>query len=305
MTESGMLIPEGPVEEEAKGMVESQLMQYLMLSVLNPWARLGERWTGLWNRPEYGQLAAISAMTMRGIDVIKEVSNEPESKKWVVTSMMARGISLARLSCIAMATGSFSDTLSNYRMLLERELTLKHIGNNNEYENFHKSHFAELYQRANKGLNSKNLRKTYPKREEENSKRTMTLIRKEHFNNKPPKSPENYWKRPKIEDMVKEDEKDLEEMIRRLYDLGSQSVHPRARDMIQPEESDIPPEVIIPLIVTTLGQLSRFGLSQFAESSRLAERIEEIIVRQTISPSILEMLIAMQEEHDFYDVDSL
>lgn len=292
-TENGLLIPKGHVEEEAEGMVGSQMMQYLMLSVLNPWTRHDERWKGLWNRPEYGQLALISAITMQGIDMIREGEHEPISKRWAATSMMARGISLARLCCVSIATGSFSDALSNYRMLLERELTLRYIEERNEYENFQKSYFAELYQRANKGLNSKKLRETYHRKEEENSKEMMRIIKEMHFNNKPPKLPGSYWERPRIEDMVEEN---MEEMIRRLYDLGSQNVHPQVRDMVQPEESDIPPEVIIPLVVTTVGRLSNFGLSLFAESSRLAEKIDEIVARQTTSDSILEMLIAIQEE---------
>ena len=60
----------------------------------------------------------------------------------------------------------------------------------------------------------------------------------------------------------------------RVYDLGNRSVHPQLMDMLQPEDSDISPEVLRGLILTTLASTSIFGLSRFKESSPLSNEIE-------------------------------
>ena len=91
------------MEEQLAGMVESPMMEYLMLNVVfNPWALDEENWKTVWHSPVYAQLALISDLTMRGITLIQEADHVPESKGWTVTSMMARGVSLARLSCLSL-----------------------------------------------------------------------------------------------------------------------------------------------------------------------------------------------------------
>ena len=264
------------------------MMQFLMLSVLNSWAFDEEHWKASWNSPVYGQLALISDVTMQGITLIQKADHIAQSKGWAVTSVMARGVSLARLSCISMACGSFSDAFSNYRMLLEREMILKYIEAKNQYEAFAQAFYAETYHRAGQGLNDGDLRKGYSQAELQNSKTMMEIIRKTYFDNKPPKASGAYWRRPKFEDLV---DKNMGKAALRVYDLGSQSVHPQLRDMIQPEDPDIAPEVVMNLIVTTLGDLAGFGLSLFAESRPLTDKIEMLVLQPPSDASILDMLI--------------
>ena len=255
-TRSGIYIPQNQeMDQQAVGMVESPMMQYLMLNIFNSWAFDEENWKTVWNSPIYTQLALISDLTMRGITLIQEADDVSQSKRWAVTSMMARGVSLARLSCLSLALGSFSDAFSNYRMLLEREMTLKYLEANDQYEAFAKAFYSEAYHRASKGLNDGDLRKNYSQNDLEESKKTMALIRAKYFGNEPPKAPGAYWTRPKTEELA---DKSVRKEELRAYDLGSRSVHPQLRDMVQPEEADIAPEALMDLIVTTLGGVSIF-----------------------------------------------
>ena len=284
-SQSGIYIPrEQGMEEQLAGMVESPMMQYLMLNVFNSWALDEENWETVWHSPVYAKLAGISDLTMRGITAIQKDAHVSESKGWTVTSMMARGVSLARLSCISLALGSFSDAFSNFRMLLEREMTLKYLEANNQYEAFAQAFYADVYHRAGKGLNDGDLRKGYSHDDLEKSKNMMKLIRTKYFDNKPPKAPGSYWRLPRFDELVAETER---KEAQRVYDLGSRNVHPQLRDMLQPEESDIAPEALMDLIVATVGDLSMFGSSRFAESSSLAAKVEEIILQPPSGTSIL------------------
>ena len=270
-------------------MMESPLMQYLLMNVFNSWAVDEENWKTVWNSPKYTQLALISDLTMQGITLIHQADDVAQSKGWAVTSMMARGVSLARLSCLSLALGSFSDAFANYRMLLEREMTLRHIETNNQYEAFAKAFYSEVYHRAGKGLNDFDLRNTYSKCDLEASKKMMGLIRAKYFENKSPKAHGSYWERPKIEELA-DNTGHIAEL--RVYDLGSRSVHPQLRDMVQPEESDIPPELLMELIVITLGGLSKFGLSLFPDSYELSVKIEKIVLQPPSGTSIPELIKA-------------
>ena len=287
---SGIYIPQNQeMENPLVGMVESPLMQYLLIIVFNSWVFDEGNWKTAWNSPIYAQLAVISDITMQGITLIQQADDVAQSKGWTVTSMMARGVSLARLSCLSLALGSFSDGFSNYRMLLEREMTLKYLETNYQYEAFAKAFYSEIYHRAGKGLNDGDLRSDYSQNDLEASKNMMELIRTKYFNNKSPKVPGAYWKRPTTEELV---DKTVRKEALRVYDLGNRSVHPQLRDMVQPGESDIPPELLMDLIVMTLGDLSMFGLSLFADSYALAGKIEKIILQPPSGTSIPDMVQA-------------
>ena len=286
------------MEDPIKEMVESPMMEYLMLNVFNAWAVNEGNHRTAWNSPVYAQLALVQETTMRGIDLIQQADYVSQSKGWAVTSMLARGVSLTRLSCLSLAMGSFSDAFSNYRMLFERELILRYLEANNEYEDFAKAFYADIYHRAGKGIDDEQLRKGYTSSDLDNSKKTMELIRKKWFNNKAPNNPGHYWKFPHTQqladELAKGTDSDPDEVMRkaavRIYNLGSQNVHPQLRDMIQPEESDISAEDMRSLILTTLGSIAMFGLSLFEESSSLVSKIEEIIAHPPSGISIFEML---------------
>ena len=275
------------MEERIKAMVESSMMQFLTLNIFNAWTYDEENYETTWNSTIYAQIALIQDVTMQGIELIQQGSNLSQSKGWTVTSMLARGVALARISCLSLALGSFSDALSNYRMLLEREMTIRYIDAMNQYDLFAKAYYSEIYQRINRGLNDKSLRRTYSRSKLNEHKELMALLRREYFDNKPPGSPGDYWPRPNIEELTKQYAESIGSKAdgaiytgaRRAYDLGSRSVHPKLKDMIQPEDTDITLEDLQGLILVTLAGLSIFGLSLFEESSPLAHKVEEIILQ--------------------------
>ena len=212
--------------------------------------------------------------------------------------MLARGVSLARLSCLSLDTGSFSDACSNFRMLLDREMTIRHLEAHNQYEDFAKAFYAEIYHRAGEGLNDTQLRKGYTSSDLEESKQIMELIRTKYFESKAPKKPGYYWKRPPTQQLADKcskgiasgsDDATLKQTMR-VYDLGNGSVHPRLRDMIQPEDSGISAEDLKSLILVTLGGLATFGLSLFEESAPLVGKIEQVILQPPSGTSLLDIL---------------
>ena len=297
---NGLYVPDPnlEVEEPIKEMVESPMMQYLMLNVFNAWAVNEGNHRTAWHSPVYAQLLLIQATTMQGIDLIQKSDDVTQSKGWTVTSMLARGVSLARLSCLSLDTGSFSDACSNFRMLLDREMTIKYLEAHNQYEDFAKAFYAEIYHRAGEGLNDTQLRKGYTPSDFEESKQIMELIRTKYFDSKAPKKPGYYWKRPPTQQLAdtfskgiasRSDDATLKQTMR-VYDLGNGSVHPRLRDMIQPEESGISAEDLKGLILVTLGSLATFGLSLFEESAPLVGKIEQVILHPPSGTSLLDIL---------------
>ena len=297
--ESGLYVPDLglEVEDRIKEMVESPMIQYIMLNVFNAWAVNEGNHRTAWNSPVYAQLLVVQAKTMQGIDLINKSDDVPQSKGWAVTSMLARGVSLARLSCLALDMGSFSDAFSNYRMLLDREMTIRYLEARNQYEDFAKALYAGIYHRAGEGLNDKRLRKGLTPSALKDSKQTMALIRTEYFDNKAPKKPGHYWKPPHTQQLADEIAKGIasgsddatQKQTMRVYDLGNGSVHPQLRDMIQPEESDISAEDLRSLILVTMGGIAMFGLSLFEDSYPLVGEIEHVMLRPPSGTSLLEM----------------
>lgn len=275
------------LHQKMEAMVASPMMQFLLISTVNAWVLDEENWTTAWNFPAYTRLALIQNLAMSGITSIQSAADIPQSKGWTVTSIMARGVCIARLSYFALACGSFSDAFSNYRMLLDRELVLKHLDANKQYDAFAKAFYAEIYHRAGKGLSDEQLRSGYSHDQIEQSKQTMALIRTKYFDGKAPNAPGHYWKRPRSEDLAAEyanvdapqSESARREVILRVYDLGNQNVHPQLRDMLQPEESDLTYEDMLNIVLVTLADLMEFGLSRFEASSALTGRVQEIMTQ--------------------------
>ena len=297
--ESGLYVPGLGlgVESQIKEMIESPMIEYIMLNVFNAWAVNKENHKTAWHSPVYAQLLLVQATTMQGIDLIKKSDDVPQSKGWAVTSMLARGVSLARLSCLSLDMGSFSDACSNYRMLLDRDMTIRYLEAHNQYEDFAKAFYAGIYHRAGEGLNDKQLRKGLTPSNSKDSKQSMELIRRKYFDNKAPKKPGHYWKPPHTQHLADEIAKGvasgsddaMQKQTMRAYDLGNGSVHPQLRDMIQPEESDISAEDLRNLILVTLGRLAMFGLSLFEVSYPLVSKIEQVILQTPSDTSLLDM----------------
>ncbi len=283
---SGLYLPfTGPVTaDDLKEMVESPLMQFLIRNVFNDWALDSGNYKTAWKSPIYSHLSLVQDTTMQGIYLIQGANDVPQSKGWAVNSMLARAVSLARFACLSLALGSLSDAFANYRMLIEREMTLVYLDEKGEYQEFAQAFYSEIYQRANKGLNATELRASFTAEELENSKDIMGLIRTKYFDGYAPKSPGHYWTRPTSELLADvfasktssgPDDPSYRRMMLRVYDIGNRSVHPQLRDMLHPEDSDISPEVLRGLILTTLASTSIFGLSRFRESSHLSKEIEK------------------------------
>lgn len=298
---SGLYVPSTTsprADDLPKEMVESPMIQYIILNVFNAWAVNEGNHRTAWNSPVYAQLLLVQQITMHGVDLIQKANDVPHSKRQAVTSMLARGVSLARLSCLSLDMGSFSDACSNLRMLLDREMTIRYIEAHDEYDDFAKAFYAETYHRVNDGLNDEQLRRGYSSSGLDEAKQIMEFIRSQHFDNKAPKKPGSYWKRPQTQQLTDEFTKRIswgsDEATRKstmgVYDLGNGSVHPRLMDVIQPEESDIAPEDLRSLILITLGGLAMFGLALFEESSSLVGRIEQVILQPPSVTSLLDMV---------------
>jgi hypothetical protein len=258
------------------------MMQYLTMATFSEWAWGEGNWETTWNLPVYSQLAMIQEVTITGIDLIKQCNDLQRSKGWALTSMMVRGINLARMSCLGLATGSFSDTFSSYRMLLDRLITLKYLEANDQYEEFEKFSYADLYHRINSRLNDGELRESYTSSEIKQYREMMALIRTKFFQDSHPRKPQHYWKPPYTNDLVASalanDSGLQQKQTSQVYELGNRSVHPWIRDLIQPEESDIAPQTIMGLILITEADLSTFGLSLHPATAPLADEVRRIVL---------------------------
>lgn len=281
---SGLYIPplQADIEVQMKGMVNSPMMDYLTWSIFSEWAWDEGNWETVWNLPVYSQLAMIQEVTITGVDLIKERNDLPQSKGWAVISMIARGITLARMSCVAMATGSFSDAFSIYRMLLDRLITLKYLDKNDQYEAFANFSYADLYHSLNSRLNDSELRESYSSGEIKAYRDMMALIRDKYFEGRPPRKPQSYWTPPQTKNLVAtafaNDGDRQQKQASQIYELGNRSVHPWVRDLIQPEESDINPQGFMALTMVTAADLSVFGLSRHPVTAPLAGLVERIVL---------------------------
>ena len=279
---SGLYVPPLPnhVAVRLERMVYSPMMEYLMVATLNGCASDEGNWETTWGLPVYSQLAMIQEVTMAGIDLIRERNDLQQSKGWALTGMMARGITLARMSCIALATGSFSDAFANYRMLLDRLITLKYLEENNQYEAFAKYSYAQLFHRVGSQLNDGEFRGNSTSEEVNSQKEWVALIRKEFFEGTSPHKPEHYWKPPYTADLIASalsgDDSPRKKQVSYIYELGNRNVHPWIRDLIQPEESDINSQDLAGLILATAADLSEFGLFLHPATVHLANEVRRI-----------------------------
>ena len=224
----------------------------------------------------------IQEVTTTGIDLIVQCNDLQQSKGWALTSMMARGINLARMSCLGLATGSFSDTFSSFRMLLDRLITLKYLEDNSQYEEFAKFSYADLYHQINSRLNDGEPRESYTSGEIKHYREMMALIRKKFFQDSPPRKPQSYWKPPYTAGLVASalaDDGGLQQkQTLPVYELGNRSVHPWVRDLIQPEDSDITSQDLMRLILITAVDLSVFGLSLHPATAPLTDEVKRIVL---------------------------
>ena len=143
---SGLFTPSDPrslTDVLAGRSTEVPLFQFLLRNLTTEWSmNNGET---VWNSPIYDDVSNVWSVTIEGIDVLKAEGFGNTVKGIIVSQMMARGLSLARTACWAMAFGSPMDALACYRMIYDRALTLQFLDKNDQYQEFEKYCWAEAY----------------------------------------------------------------------------------------------------------------------------------------------------------------
>jgi len=113
---------------------DAPVFRFLLGNLTTEWSM--KNWETVWNSPIYDDVSNVWSVTMEGIDILKAEGFANTSKGIVVSQMMARGLSLARTACWAMAVGSPMDALACYRMIYDRALTLQFLDQNDQYQEF-------------------------------------------------------------------------------------------------------------------------------------------------------------------------
>ena len=139
---------------------------------------------------------------MEGIDILKAEGLGNTVKGIIVSQMMARGLSLARTACSAMAFGSPMDALACYRMIYDRALTLQFLDKNGQYQEFEKYCWAEAYFWLSDGASLQLWRKQATGEEIQSHRDRQTKIKRKYFGGVVPKKPGTYRDPPKSEELV-------------------------------------------------------------------------------------------------------
>lgn len=250
-----------------------------------------KNWETVWNSPIYDDVADVWSVTMEGIDILRAEGFANTSKGIVVSQMMARGLSLARTACWAMAVGSPMDALACYRMIYDRALTLQFLDQNDQYQEFERYCWAEAYFWLSDAASLQLWRTQASKQEIQSHKGRQAKIRQQHFGGLVPKKPGTYWDPPRSEELVEgfslhplglpePKSTELLKAMKRLYELGSKAVHPRIGDMVETEELgwSADSRECMDLILMALTLLTTFGLSRHKKTESLAKRIAALAI---------------------------
>ena len=230
---------------------------------------------------------------MKGIDIQKADGFGDTVEGIIVSRMMARGLTLARTACLAMAIGSPMDALACYRMLFDRALTLQFLDKNNQYAEFERFCWAEVYFWSDEGLSFPMWRDQATSREVQSHKDRQAVIKEKYFGGAVPKMANTYWKAPNSEELVRAfslhplglpepEDSDVSRAMKRLYQLGSKAVHPRIGDMVETEElgwSEDSRECMS-LVLMALTSLTAFGLSRHSGTEFLANEIANLVIKR-------------------------
>ena len=268
---------------------EAPLFQFLLGHLTTEWSM--KNWETVWNSPIYDDVSNVWSVTMEGIDILKAEGFAKTSKGVVVSQMMARGLSLARTACWAMAVGSPMDALACYRMIYDRALTLQFLDKNGQYQEFEKYCWAEVFFWLSDGASLQLWRKQATRKEIQSHKDRQTKIRQKYFGGVVPGKPGTYWDPPNSEELVEgfslhplglpePKNSELLKAMKRLYELGSKAVHPRIGDMVETEELGWSGDSkeCMDLILMALTSLTAFGLSRFPSTEFLARKIADLAI---------------------------
>ncbi len=268
---------------------DAPVVQFLLENLITDWSI--NNWETVWYSPIYEDVSNVWSVTMKGIDILRADGFANTGKAIVVSQMMARGLSLTRTACWAMAVGSPMDALACYRMLYDRALTLQLLDRKAQYQEFEKYCWAEAYFWLSDAASLQLWRTQATRQEIQSHKDRQTKIRKKYFGGLVPKRPGTYWNPPRSEELVEgfslhplglsePKNSELLKAMKRLYELGSKAVHPRIGDMVETEELGWSPDSkeCMDLILMALTSLTTFGLSRFSKTEFLARRIAALAV---------------------------
>ena len=289
---SGLFTPSeilSPPDSAPSPSIEFPVFRFLMGNLTTAWSM--NNWQAVWNSPIYDQVSNVYAVTMDGINIQNAEGFGNTVKGIVVSHMMARGLSLARTACWAMAVGSPMDALACYRMIYDRALTLQFLDKNNDYEDFEKYCWAEAFFWLSDGDSLPLWRKQATREEVQSHKDRQAKIKQKYFGGAVPKKPGTYWSPPGSEDLVQgfslhplglpePENSELPKAMSRLYELGSKAVHPRIGDMMETEELgwSADSKECMDLILMALTSLTAFGLSRYSKTEFLAEKLAELAI---------------------------
>ncbi len=291
-SESGLFTPSDLLSSQdglSMASVETPLIRFILGNLSSEWS-VKNRET-VWNSPIFEDVSSLWSVTMEGIDILKAQGFANTSKGIIVSKMMARGLSLARTACWAMAVGSPMDVLACYRMIYDRALTLQFLDKHSQYREFEKYCWAEAYFWLSDGASLQLWRKQATREEIQSHKDRQTKIRQKYFGGVVPKKPTAYWDPPNSEELVQgfslhplglPESKDSEllKAMKRLYALGSKAVHPRIGDMLETEELgwSADSKECMDLVLMALSSLTTFGLSRYPDTDVQARKIAALAV---------------------------
>ena len=268
---------------------EAPVFRFLLDNLSTEWSM--SNWKTVWNSPIYDDVSDVWSVTMEGIDILKAEGFGNTAKGIILSQMMARGLSLARTACWAMAVGSPMDALACYRMIYDRALTLQFLDRNGQYQEFEKYCWAEVYFWLSDGASLQLWRKQAAPREIQSHKDRQAKIRQAYFDGVVPKKPGTYWNPPKTEELVEgfslhpvglpePKNSELLKAMNRLYELGSKAVHPRIGDMVETEQLgwSADSKECMDLILMALTSLAAFGLSRYPNTEFLARKIADLAI---------------------------
>lgn len=292
--EDGLFIPseESPLPEGIlTPSVDAPIFRFIFRNLTTEWSM--KNWETVWTSPIYDEVSSVWTLTMKGIDIQKADGFGDTVPGTIVSRMMARGLTLTRTACLAMAFGSPMDALACYRMLFDRALTLQFLDKNNQYSDFERFCWAEVYFWLDEALSLPTWRDQATSKEVQSNKDRQATIKEKYFDGAVPKMANTYWKAPNSAELVRTfslhllglpepEGSDVSKAMKRLYELGSKAVHPRIGDMVETEElgwSEDSRECMS-LVLMALTCLTAFGLSRHSGTEFLVNEIANLAIKR-------------------------
>lgn len=289
--ESGLTFPveDLPLNDGDVPLPDLPLFRFIMRNFTTEWVL--NNFESIQNSPVFDEVSRIWDITMTGVDIQKSEGFGNTTKGITISRMMIRGLSLARISCWAMAIGSPMDSLACYRMIFERALLIQYPDKYNQYDGFEKYCWAEGYHWLGDAMASPMWRGQAEQEKVQSFKERRRVIKDRYFGGREPMKPNEYWNQPTTYEMEKafslsapyaemDDSGEVRRAMKRLYELGSKAVHPRIGDMLETEELgwSADSKECMSLVVMALASLTMFGLSRHEKTTPLIDAIANVLI---------------------------